>query len=167
MVQDSNGLGHAPVYESSEMEPYVWVSSEVEGLLWYVRYKTLGGFSGREKKEERCSRRREDGAGIACNFWLRRSWTSNRRSQGGRRSSWSWGRRRRVKRPRKTAMCLRVCFFDTLQSTRLSGRLRVHHVGWVWSSPTSSWHSLLGGMKQCQVSFRCCGCKATLLLLFV
>ena len=49
MVQDSNGLGHAPVYESSEMEPYVWVSSEVEGLLWYVRYKVLGGFSGCEK----------------------------------------------------------------------------------------------------------------------
>ena len=44
MVQDSNGLGHAPVYESSEMEPYVGVSSEVEGLLWYVRYKVLGGF---------------------------------------------------------------------------------------------------------------------------
>ena len=32
-IQDSNGLGHVPVHESSEMEPYIWMSSEVEGPL--------------------------------------------------------------------------------------------------------------------------------------
>ena len=83
-IQDSNGLGHVPVYESSEMEPYVWVSSEVEGPLWYVRYGTLGGFSGCEKIEERCSWRREDGAGIACNSWLRKSRFNNPRGKPGR-----------------------------------------------------------------------------------
>ena len=36
---------------------------------------------------------------------------------------------RRIKRPRKSATCLRVCSLDTLQSTGWSGRLHAHHVG--------------------------------------